>query len=198
MPTPNTLATDAAVAVLMAPGLEEVEALAVVDILYRAGIRADLIALDADGAGRPRVVSSHGIDIGCDLLLDDASLADYAMVFLPGGLPGTTILADSPVVADEIRRRGAHGLPVAAICAAPSILADLGLLDGRSATANPAYMTAIADAGATALEDAVVVDGPIITSRGMGTAIDLGLQIVRTLLDEDAVARVADGIVYRG
>lgn len=194
MPTPNTLSTDAAVAVLMAPGCEEVEALAVVDCLYRAGIRADLIAV----SDSETIESSHSIRIVCDLLLSEAVLADYALLFLPGGMPGTLVLADSPVVADELERRVRASGPVAAICAAPSILADRGLLDGRRATANPSFMDALRAGGATALEDPVVVDGEILTSRGMGTSAELGLALVRHMLGDDAAAAVATGIVYQG
>ena len=118
---------------MMALGCEEVEAFAVVDCLYRAGIRADLIAV----SDSETIESSHSIRIVCDLLLSEAVLADYALLFLPGGMPGTLVLADSPVVADELERRVRASGPVAAICAAPSILADRGLLDGRRATANP-------------------------------------------------------------
>ena len=83
MPTPAALATDSAVAVLIAPGLEEVEALAPVDILYRAGIRADLVSV----TDSLTVSSSHQIVLTCDRLLSEVDLADYALVFLPGGIP---------------------------------------------------------------------------------------------------------------
>ena len=192
MPTPDHVTTDKKVAVLIADGLEEVEALAVVDILFRAGVRADLIAV----ADRLEVTSSHRITLRCDALVTDVELSDYDLLFLPGGLPGTTNLQADPTVIAEVERRGAAGEPIAAICAAPSILAALGLLEGRAATANPHYMAAIAEAGADALENAVVVDGPIITSRGMGTAIELGLTLVGLLLDEAAVEAVKAGIVY--
>lgn len=192
MPTPQNLATHSCVAVLVAEGLEEVEALSVVDVLFRAGIRADLIAVGEE----LMVESSHGIRFQCDYLASDVNLADYDVLFLPGGMPGTLHLKESPVVIEELERRKVTLEPVAAICAAPSILADVGLVHGFNATANPNFMDALIRGGAHPREDAVVVDGHVMTSRGMGTAIELGLEIVSFLLGEDAVNAVKKGIVY--
>ena len=130
MPAPDQLTTDDRVAVLVADGLEEVEALAVVDLLYRAGIGVDMLAVGDD----LEVTSSHRVTFRCDALLSDVDLADYALVFLPGGIPGTPNLKGTRAVTDEATRRLEMDLPLAAICAAPSILAELGLLDGRRAT----------------------------------------------------------------
>ena len=87
---------------------------------------------------------------------------------------------------------------MAAICAAPSILAELGLLEGRQATSNPGFISVLAEHGAQVSQAAVVADGPVITSRGMGTAIDFGLEIVRHYLGEKAVDDVKAKIVYQG
>ncbi|QPK81655.1 DJ-1/PfpI family protein [Schaalia sp. ZJ405] len=193
MPTPTPCVTDQSVAVLIASGLEEVEALAVVDVLYRAGIRSDLIAV----GDQLEIESSHGIRLICERLLSDTDLSDYSLVFLPGGLPGTLNLGDCDAVTAEVRRRGETGELISAICAAPSVLAQAGILDGIRATANPGFMDAIAQGGAVISEDAVVHDGAVITSRGMGTAVELGLEIVQTLLGDDAVAEVKKGIVYQ-
>lgn len=192
MPTPAALATEKTVAVLVAPGLEEVEALAVVDALYRAGIRSDLIAVGED----PLVESSHGVRILCDTVLADADLPSYELLFLPGGMPGTTGLAAEERIGEEIDRRAARGLGLAAICAAPSILAARGHLQGRRATANPGFMGAIAEGGALALEDRVVVDGPILTSRGAGTAFELGFAIIERFLGEEAAGAVRTALVH--
>ncbi|MBE6475846.1 MAG: DJ-1/PfpI family protein [Actinomyces succiniciruminis] len=193
MPTPGKLATDKKVAVLIAAGLEEVEALAVVDVLFRAGIRADLVAV----GDSLTVTSSHQVVLTCDALLAEVNLADYDLVFLPGGIPGTPNLKADPTVTAEVTARMRAGRPVAAICAAPSILAELGLLQGRDATSNPNFMKVLAEHGARTSEAAVVVDGELITSRGMGTAIELGLEIVRHFLGDDAVEAVKRGIVYQ-
>ena len=115
-------------------------------------------------------------------------------------MPGTLNLGASALVTDEVRRRSAAGQPLAAICAAPSILAEHGALQARHATANPGFMDAIAAGGALMSEAAVVRDANLITSRGMGTATELGFEIIRLLLGDDAeqvVARVKQGIVYQ-
>lgn len=193
MPTPDTLTTDKKVAVVIAEGLEEVEALAVVDLLYRAGIAVDMLAV----GDRLEVTSSHRITFRCDALLAQRDLADYELVMLPGGIPGTPNLKATPAVTREVSRRLEEGLPLAAICAAPSIPAEMGLLRGRRATANPAFMQVLADHGARTSQDSVVVDSNLLTSRGMGTAVDLGLEIVRFLLDDDAVEAVKKGVVHQ-
>ena len=191
MPTPENLATDATVAIMLADGFEEVEALAVADVLYRAGVRADLISV----TDARHVTSSHGIRVVADLMLEDVNLSAYTLLFLPGGMPGTLGLKGTPAIQAEVLRRADAGQPVAAICAAPSILAELGVLEGRHATANPAFVKAIAAGGATVHENPVVVDEFIITSRGAGTALELGLEIVRYLLGDEAVDEVARGVV---
>ena len=191
MPTPANLATDATVAIMLADGFETVEALAVADILFRAGVRADLISV----TDARHVTSSHGIRVVADLMLEDVDLSTYALVFLPGGLPGTTNLKATPAIQAEVLRRADAREPIAAICAAPSILAELGVLDGRHATATPAFIQAIAAGGAIAHENPVVVDEFITTSRGAGTALELGLEIVRQLLGDDEVEEISRGVV---
>ena len=191
MPTPENLATDATVAIMLADGFEEVEALAVADVLYRAGVRADLISV----TDARHVTSSHGIRVVADLMLEDVDLSAYTLLFLPGGMPGTLGLKATPAIQAEVLRRADAGQPVAAICAAPSILAELGVLEGRHATANPAFVKAIAAGGAIVHENPVVVDEFIITSRGAGTALELGLEILRYLLGDEAVDEVARGVV---
>ena len=176
---------------MLADGFETVEALAVADILFRAGVRADLISV----TDARHVTSSHGIRVVADLMLEDVDLSTYTVLFLPGGLPGTTNLKATPAIQAEVLRRADEGEAMAAICAAPSIFAELGVLDGRHATANPAFVKAIAAGGAIVRDNPVVVDDFITTSRGAGTSIDLGLEIVRQLLGEDAAEAISRGIV---
>ena len=192
MPTPTTLSTTDTVAVLLATGFEEVEALAVVDALYRAGIRADLISIENER----HVASSHGIKLVADLMLDDADLASYTVVFLPGGMPGTLGLKANERVREELTRRASSGEKTAAICAAPSILAELGVLQGKRATANPGFMAALSAGGAQAETTPVVVDGNIVTSRGAGTALELGFELVRQLLGDEAAQQVRESVVW--
>ena len=191
MPTPENLATDATIAIMLADGFETVEALAVADILFRAGVRTDLISV----TDARHVTSSHGIRVVADLMLEDVDLSTYTVLFLPGGLPGTTNLKATPAIQAEVLRRADEGEAMAAICAAPSIFAELGVLDGRHATANPAFVKAVAAGGAIVHDNPVVIDDFITTSRGAGTSIDLGLEIVRQLLGEDAAEAISRGIV---
>ena len=191
MPTPENLANDATVAIMLADGFETVEALAVADILFRAGVRTDLISV----TDARHVTSSHGIRVVADLMLEDVDLSTYTVLFLPGGLPGTTNLKATPAIQAEVLRRADEGEAMAAICAAPSIFAELGVLDGRHATANPAFVKAVAAGGAIVHDNPVVVDDFITTSRGAGTSIDLGLEIVCQLLGEDAAEAISRGIV---
>lgn len=187
------------VAVFVAPGLEEIEGLTVVDVLYRAGIPCDTVAV----APSREVTSSHEVTIVCDRVLGEKgfSFDDYAMLVLPGGIPGTLNLRASEPLCEALVRFAEAGRPVAAICAAPSVLGELGILRGRRATANPAFQQAIVDAGATLVDEPAVVDagtdgqGCVITSQGAGTAMAFGLEIVRHFLGNEAVERVREGVV---
>lgn len=186
--------TDKKVAVFIAPGLEEVEALTVVDLLFRAGIATDMISV----AGQRTVMSSHNLVVTCNRTLGEANLEDYDLLVLPGGLPGTPNLKACQPLMEAVVARVQAGRPVAAICAAPSILAELGLLEGHRATANPGFLRVLADHGAITSEDSVVVDGNIITSRGLATSVDFGLEIVRYFLGDAAVEDLKAKIVYQG
>ena len=189
-------ATEKRVAVFIAPGLEEIEGLTVVDLLFRAGIPCDTVAITPERT----VTSSHEVTIVCDRSLSDEgfSFDDYDMLVLPGGIPGTPNLRACEPLCDELVRRAEKGMPLAAICAAPSILAELGLLAGRRATSNPGFQHVLAEQGAQLLADEpVVVDGNLITSQGAGTAMLFALEIVRHYLGDEAVERVRAGVVLR-
>ena len=189
-------ASDARVAVFVAPGLEEIEGLTVVDLLFRAGIPCDTVAITASR----QVTSSHEVTIVCDRSIEDPdfSFDEYDLLVLPGGIPGTPNLRACEPLCAALRSFAEKGRPLAAICAAPSILAELGLLEGRRATANPGFQHVLAEHGADLVaDDPVVVDGSLITSQGAGTAMLFGLEIVRHFLGDDAVARVAEGVVLR-
>ena len=184
------------VAVFVAPGLEEIEGLTVVDLLFRAGIPCDTVAITPERT----VTSSHEVTIACKRSLFDEgfSFDDYDMLVLPGGIPGTPNLRACEPLCEELVARAAAGRPLAAICAAPSILAELGLLEGRRATSNPGFQHVLAERGAVLLADEpVVVDGSLITSQGAGTAMLFALEIVRHYLGDEAVERVREGVVLR-
>ena len=189
-------ASDARVAVFVAPGLEEIEGLTVVDLLFRAGIPCDTVAITASR----QVTSSHEVTIVCDRSVEDAgfSFDEYDMLVLPGGIPGTPNLRACEPLCAALRDFAAAGRALAAICAAPSILAELGLLAGRRATSNPGFQHVLAEHGAELVaDDPVVVDDGLITSQGAGTAMLFGLEIVRHFLGDEAVERVRTGVVLR-
>ena len=187
-------ATDSRVAVFIAPGLEEIEGLTVVDLLYRAGIPCDTVAITPEH----EVTSSHEVTIVCKRSIADEgfSFDDYDMLVLPGGIPGTPNLRACQPLCDEVSARAGAGRPVAAICAAPSIFAELGLLEGRRATSNPGFQHVLSERGAELLpNEPVVVDGNLITSQGAGTAMLFALEIVRHYLGDEAEERVRAGVV---
>ena len=173
------------VLVPLADGFEEIEAVTVVDLLRRAGVEVHTAGL----SGR-RVTGSHGIAVEADRLLDGAEAGHYDMIVLPGGMPGADHLKHDPRVITLLRGFATEGRWVAAICAAPGVLAHAGLLDGRTATSYPGFLD---DAPAKDLRrsDApVVVDGRVVTSRGPGTAIDFSLELISLLLGPGAADTV--------
>ena len=170
------------VLVPLAEGFEELEAVTVIDILRRAGIEVVVASL----GGSP-VTGSHGIRIAADTPLAALMEQDFDMIALPGGMPGAEHLMKDARIGEIAKRLHAKGRPVAAICAAPMVLAAAGLLDGRRATSYPGFLK---DAARTTVtNEGVVVDGGVITSRGPGTALDFALQLVETL--EGGAARQA-------
>ena len=129
------------------------------------------------------------------LLAEETGYEDLDGIVLPGGMPGTMHLLENETVNAVIRKFAGEGKLVAAICAAPSVLGAAGLLEGKHATCHPGFEEKLT--GATTSEDEVVVDGNIITSRGMGTAIPFAFEIVRYFTDDETVEHVRQGLVYR-
>ena len=178
--------------VFFADGTEECEALLVVDLLRRAKVEV----IVASAMGRKELVSSHKIHLTADALAEEVDYSDVDLVVLPGGIPGTPNLRACEPLCAALVEFSAAGRPLSAICAAPSILAELGLLEGRRATSNPGFQHVLAEHGAELLADEpVVVDGNLITSQGAGTAMLFGLEIVRHFLGDEAVERVRTGVV---
>lgn len=189
-------ASDRRVAVFVAKGLEEVEGLTVVDLLFRAGVPCDTVSITNDR----QVTSSHEVTIVCDRTIFDEgfSFDDYDLLVLPGGIPGTPNLRACAPLCEALVSFSARGAGIAAICAAPSILAELGLLEGRRATANPGFQHVLCEHGAELVaNEPVVVDGNLVTSQGAATAMDFGLELVRRLAGDEAASHVAEGVVYR-
>ena len=172
---------------VFADGFESVEAIAPIDVLRRAGVEVTIA-----GLGKKEVVSAQGIKVITDVVLD-YNLGLYDLIFLPGGMPGSVHLAESALVIDFIHKHNEAGKYIAAICAAPAkVLAPNGFLDGKKATCYPANMDEVANAAenATLLEDDVVVDNNIVTSRGVGTALELGYRLMELFFDVDVVKKM--------
>lgn len=176
--------------VFMANGCEEIEALTVVDLARRAGIEVAMISI----TGEKLVKGAHGIDFNTDI---PAEYMDFDMldgIVLPGGMPGTLNLGANEYVQKIIAQFASEGKLVAAICAAPSVLGEAGLLRGKRATSYPGFEEKLVEA--EICTDSVVVDGNIITSRGMGTAIDFALAIIEHMLDKETAEKLGAGIIY--
>lgn len=181
------------VLVPLAPGFEEIEAVAIVDVLRRAGVEVTTAAL-----GESPVPGAHALALTADTSFDDAvASGPYAAVVLPGGMPGSARLRDDPRVLAALRRVVADGGTAAAVCAAPIALQAAGLLAGRRATSYPAFREQLADAD---VQDArVVVDGPIVTGAGPGVAIEFALALVARLVGPVKADELARGmLVIRG
>jgi 4-methyl-5(b-hydroxyethyl)-thiazole monophosphate biosynthesis len=172
--------------VLLIDGFEEIEAIAAIDILRRAQIEV-IVA----GVERALVNGSHKVAVAADRLLAEVAGREFDLVVLPGG-PGTPNLARNAAVRDVVRRHAERGKWIGAICAAPSVLAELGLLEGRRAVCHPTAESKMT--GAKLSHDPVALDGNFITSRGAGTAVAFGLALVKHVLGAEEAARIARAI----
>lgn len=173
--------------VFLANGFEEIEALAVVDILRRADV--DVVTV---GVGSKMPVGAHGIAVCADIGEDELNINEMTGVVLPGGMPGTTNLEASAVVQTAVAYAAERNLLLAAICAAPSILGHGGYLCGKMATCYPGFETELGDA--TVCRRGVVTDGNIITASGAGVAVEFALELVRYLISADASDAIRGGI----
>ena len=173
-----------------ANGCEEIEGLTVVDLARRAGIETEMVSINETTT----VEGSHKIKFTTDTTIVDVDFESGDMIFLPGGLSGTNNLYNCEVLTDKIKEYFEKGKRLAAVCAAPSVFGRLGLLKGRKAVCYPGFEDELK--GATVLQVPVVTDGNITTSRGMGTTIELGLEIIRLFKGETAAEEMAQKIVY--
>ncbi|MBQ6406881.1 MAG: DJ-1/PfpI family protein [Butyrivibrio sp.] len=178
-------------AIFLADGFEEIEALTVVDLLRRANIEISTVSI----MGRKNVTGSHNITVEADALLEETDFDSLDMLILPGGMPGTTNLADCKALTDKIKEFDEKNKMLCAICAAPTVFGKLGILKGKKACCFPGREDDLL--GADVQTSSVTRDGHFITSRGMGTAIDFGLAIIEHYQGSDAATSMASKIVYR-
>ncbi len=166
----------------LANGFEETEAIATVDTIRRAEIDVTTV-----GIGGKFITGNHGITVMADITEDALDTSNMTGVILPGGIPGTLNLEKSETVQRCIALAAQNNMIIAAICAAPSILGNLGLLEGKKAVCFDGYEVFLK--GAEVPADRVVADGNIITGRAVGTAIEFGLEIVRKICgDKKSIA----------
>lgn len=180
----------AVVYVIFAEGFEEIEGLTVVDLLRRAQIDVMMTALENDR----EVTGAHGIRVSMDTALKDVNLNQTRALILPGGMPGSKNLGESELLAELLKAADEKGITIGAICAAPSVLGDIGILSGKDAVCYPGFESRLK--GAKVKYEAVAIDGNIITSRGMGTAIDFGLALITRFAGEEKAKEIAEAIIY--
>lgn len=176
--------------VFLADGFEIIEALAPVDMLRRAKIDVKTV-----GVTSQIVTSSCGIGVKCDMTADEFDFYDVEAVVLPGGMPGTLNLENSPVVQNAIDNANNTNAYICAICAAPSVFGHKGLLEGKKAVCFPGFEDSLE--GALSSDEYVVTDGKFITAKGAGVCIDFGLEIVKQLRSEELANEIRKTIQSR-
>jgi 4-methyl-5(b-hydroxyethyl)-thiazole monophosphate biosynthesis len=174
----------------LAQGCEELEAVTVIDLLRRADINVLTAGLD----NQP-VKASRSVVLMPDTTLDEALKQSFDMIVLPGGLPGADHLNNDPRIHQLLKDMHQQGKYTAAICAAPKVLADAGLLANKSATSYPGVLESMQVPGMQFIDAPVVKDGQVVTSRGPGTAMDFALELIETLVGRDTRDQVEAGLV---
>ena len=175
--------------VFFADGFEESEALVTVDMLRRGGLSVTMTAL----GGNKLVSGAHGITVSCDALLEEADCSDAEMLVLPGGLPGVTNLSASEKLCAILKDGAKRGVILGAICAAPSLLGSLGLLEGKKAVCYPGFESKLL--GAVYTDAPVVTDGTIVTSKAAGTVYEFSFALL-TAAGKNAQA-VSDAVFFQ-
>ena len=177
------------VAVQLASGFEEIEAVSIIDVLRRAGIETITVSV----TGNYEVKGAHGIKITADKLFEEVNFDKLGMIVLPGGMPGAANLKNHPGLRDQIIKYNKAGKPLGAICAAPMVFGNLGILKNKNATCFPGFEDELIGARTTGAE--VEVSGKIITGKGPGVAIKFALEIVRELKSKSLAEKIAKEMI---
>ena len=173
--------------VFLADGFEEIEGLTVVDVLRRAGAEVEMVSV----MDRKEITGAHGIKVEADRMIEEAGEAD--LYVLPGGMPGTKHLGECKPLVSLLQRQAAANKNIAAICAAPSVLGQAGLLNGYKATCYPGFEQFLT--GATVTGDNVTVDRNITTGKGPGAAISFATAIITQIAGEEKAREVTSGML---
>ena len=176
-------------AIFLAEGYEEIEALTVADICRRCGVEVKLVSVTEERWVR----GSHHVNVEADMCFSQVDFQEYDMLVLPGGMPGTRNLEAHEGLMTQVDAFYAAGKYIAAICAAPSILGHRG--KGRKACCYPGFESHLE--GAEVTKEPVEVSGNVITSRGMGTAIDFALAVAGVFCGREKAEEMAESLVYR-
>jgi len=177
------------VAVFLATGFEEIEAISIIDVLRRGGVELDIVSV----SGMEFVEGTHGITVKSDALFFSIDFSDYELFVLPGGMPGTANLAKHEGLCELLKNVFEQGKKIGAICAAPSILGQLGLLEGKLATCYPGFEEQLL--GANIINQDIVRDGNIITGRGAGVAMKFGLELLQDFMSNEEVLELSKKLV---
>ena len=175
---------------LLGTGFEETEAIAPLDLLHRAGVEIQTVGLNGKV-----IYGSHGIGVEADIEIGEMDLTKLEMIILPGGLGGVTSIRACQAAMDAVRFAYEHDKYTAAICAGPTVLADLGIVDGRKATCYPGCEGGMGSA--IMVESAAVTDGKLITGTSAGCAVPFGLALIAALMGQEEADRIARQIVIR-
>lgn len=179
------------IGIFLAEGFEEIEALTVADICRRSGLDVQLVSVSEESW----VSGSHHIAVQADRLFSRVDFSEIDMLVLPGGMPGTKNLEAHEGLMAQVDAFHSAGKYIAAICAAPSILGHRGILEGKRACAYPGFESHLK--GAVVTKGPVEISGHVITSRGMGTAIDFALAIVGIFCGKEKAEELAASVVYQ-
>jgi 4-methyl-5(b-hydroxyethyl)-thiazole monophosphate biosynthesis len=179
------------VLVPIADGIEELEAVTIIDVLRRAGVQVTVASV-----GTLQVTASRGVKLLADVQIDRCRDKEFACIALPGGMPGAEHLRDNAVLTELLKEHHRRGKLCAAICASPVVvLLHHGLLP-KKATCHPAFVNQLPDANVA--HKRVVVDENCVTSRGPGTALEFALELVRQLLGDKIAAQIAEPMLAAG
>ncbi len=178
------------IAIFLADGFEEIEALTVVDLCRRAGLTIDMVS----ATDSITVTGSHAIEVKADKMIGEVEFDKMDMLVLPGGMPGTTNLEKTEALMEQVKAFDKAGKYISAICAAPGVFGRAGLLQGKKACVFPGLEGELK--GADVQYTQTTIDGHILTSRGMGTAIPFGLAIVERFCGKETADELGKKVVY--
>jgi len=176
------------VCIHLANGFEEIEALAVVDILRRAEIATEIVSI----TGQKEVTGAHDITVIADSLFEEVNYEEVKMILLPGGMPGSRNLDQHQGLRNQIKNFHTNGKPLGAICAAPLVLGSAGVLKGKAATCYPGFEKELP--GAKVSGQPIIRDGNIITGKGAGYAMHFALEIVKILKDNATAEHIKNAM----